>query len=204
MPWEAAAALSLGDADRELLRALARGGNTPQNVALRARIVLGAAEGRANLALARELGVSRPTVLLWRARYEEAGVTGLLKDAPRPGRKRRIGARKVEAVVNATLHKQPRDATHWSVRSMARQQGLSPATVHRIWQAHNLQPHRVERPKLSRNPDFVVKVRHRRPLPEPARQGPGAVRRREEPDPSPRAHAADPAAAPGPPGAADP
>jgi transposase len=159
MPWEAAAALPLGEADREMLSALARGGNTPQKVALRARIVLGAAEGRANFALAKELGVSRPTVILWRERYAQAGITGLLKDAPRPGRKRRIGARKVEAVVNATLHKKPRGATHWSVRSMARSQGLSPATVHRIWQAHNLQPHRVERFKLSSDPEFVRKLR---------------------------------------------
>jgi len=159
MPWDAAAALRVSEDDRELLEALVRGGKTPQKAALRARIVLGAAEGRANIALARELGVSRPTVLLWRERYAETGVAGLLKDAPRPGRKKRIGARKVEAIVNATLHKKPRDATQWSVRSMAEQQGVSPATVHRIWQAHHLQPHRVERFKLSSDPEFVRKLR---------------------------------------------
>ncbi len=159
MPWDAAAALRVSETDRELLEALVRSGKTPQKVALRARVVLGAAEGRANRALAHELGVSRPTVILWRERYGEAGVAGLLKDAPRPGRKKRIGRRKVEAIVNATLHRKPRDATQWSVRSMAEVQGVSPATVHRIWQAHNLQPHRVERFKLSTDPDFVGKLR---------------------------------------------
>jgi transposase len=107
-------------------------------------LVLRAAEGRPNHALAQELGISRPTVLLWRQRYVEGGVAGLLRDAPRPGRKKRIGPAKVEAIVNATLQTTPPDATHWSVRSLAKRQRVSPATVHRIWQAHNLQPHRVE------------------------------------------------------------
>lgn len=159
MPWDAATALRVSTEDRELLEALVRGGKTPQKTALRARIVLGAAAGAANIALARALGVSRPTVILWRARYAQAGVAGLLRDAPRPGRNKRIGPRKVEAIVNATLQQTPRAATHWSVRSMAKAQGVSPATVHRIWQAHNLQPHRVERFKLSRDPRFVEKLR---------------------------------------------
>ena len=159
MPWDAAAALPVSAPDRLMLSALARGGNTAQKVALRARIVLGAAEGRANHALAQELGVSRPTVLLWRERYAEAGVPGLLKDAPRPGRKPRISPRKVQSIVEATLGTTPRDATQWSVRTMAKAKGVSPATVHRIWQEHHLQPHRLERFKLSRDPDFVSKVR---------------------------------------------
>ena len=159
MPWDAAAALAVNAEDRELLSALAGGGNTPQKVALRARIVLGAAEGRANHALAQELGVSRPTVLLWRSRYAEAGMDGLVKDAPRPGRTPRITARKVAAIVKATLETTPADATHWSVRTMAKRQGVSPASVHRIWQEHHLQPHRIERFKLSADPEFVEKVR---------------------------------------------
>jgi transposase len=122
-------------------------------------VVLRAAEGRPNHALAKELGISRPTVLLWRQRYIEAGVAGLLKDAPRPGRKKRIGPAKVEAIVNATLQTTPADATHWSVRTVAKRQRVSPATVHRIWQAHSLQPHRVETFKLSRDPAFVRKLR---------------------------------------------
>src|SRR5215475_984504 len=157
--WEPAPALRVSREDRQWLEALVRSGQTPQRVALRARMVLGAAEGRANHALAKELRISRPTLLRWRQRYVEAGVAGLLKDAPRPGRNKRIHADKVEAIVNATLHTRPADATHWSVRTLAKRQRVSPATVHRIWQAHNLQPHRVETFKLSRDPQFVSKLR---------------------------------------------
>jgi transposase len=128
-------------------------------VALRARIVLGAAEGQSNAQLAKALGVTRPTVLLWRTRYAQVGLAGLLKDAPRPGRRKRIDARKVAVIVTATLQTTPRDATHWSGRTMARAQGVSEATVRRIWHAHGLQPHRTESFKLSRDPDFVRKLR---------------------------------------------
>jgi transposase len=157
--WKPAPALPVSRADREWLEVLVRSGKTPQRVALRAWVVLGAADGRSNHALARDLGLSRPTLLRWRQRYAEAGVAGLLKDAPRPGRKKRIRAVKVEAIVKATLQTTPPDATHWSVRTLARRHGVSPATVHRIWQAHNLQPHRVETFKLSRDPEFVSKLR---------------------------------------------
>src|SRR5262245_60691246 len=157
--WAPSPAPRVSPEDRQWLEALIRSGKTAQRVALRARMVLGAADGRANHALAKELGVSRPTLLLWRQRYVAAGVAGRLKDAPRPGRKKRIRAEKIEAVVNATLHTTPADATHWSVRTLAQRQHVSPATVHRIWQAHNLQPHRVETFKLSRDPDFVRKLR---------------------------------------------
>jgi len=136
-----------------------RGRNSPQKVALRARIVLGASEGRSNAQLAKQLGITRPTVLLWRARYAQAGLSGLLKDAPRPGRRKRIGAQRVAAIVTATLHATPPDATHWSTRRMARTQGVSEATVRRIWHAHGLQPHRTETFKLSRDPHFVRKLR---------------------------------------------
>lgn len=157
--WKPAQALSVPPSDRALLEALVRGRNTPQKVIARARIVLGAAEGQSNASLAKQLALSRPTVLLWRARYAQAGVAGLVKDAPRPGRRRRISPQKVAAIVNATLHTTPPDATHWSTRTMARGHGVSAATVQRIWRAHGLQPHRVETFKLSRDPDFVRKLR---------------------------------------------
>ena len=157
--WKPAKALRVPRQDREVLDLLARAPKTPQRVALRARIVLGAAAGRSINGLAQELGVTRPTVMLWRQRYSEAGVNGLLKDAPRPGRKKKISAKKVEAIVNATLHTKPKDATHWSTRVMARAQGVSEATVRRIWKAHGLQPHRVKTFKLSRDPEFVKKLR---------------------------------------------
>ena len=157
--WKPAEALRVPRHDRELLEQFARAPKTPQRVALRARIVLGAAAGRSVNGLAQELAVSRPTVLLWRRRYVDAGVDGLLKDAPRPGRKKRISAKKVETIVNATLRTTPKDATHWSTRTMARAQGVSEATVRRIWKAHGLQPHREKTFKLSHDPDFVKKLR---------------------------------------------
>src|SRR2546425_13341586 len=113
-----ARALRVNPNDREWLEGLVRGGKPPQRVVLRARIVLGAAAGQANHRLAKELGISRPTLLRWRQRYVEAGVVGLVKDAPRPGRRKRIRPEKVEAIVQATLHTTPRDATQWSVRSL--------------------------------------------------------------------------------------
>jgi transposase len=134
-------------------------GGTPQKVALRARIVLKAADGQANQVIARELGVSRPTVLLWRERFASAGVPGIMADAPRPGRKKALSAEKVKALVEATLHTRPPGQTHWSVREMARAQGLSRMTVQRIWRAHNLQPHRVQTFKLSWDKHFVEKLR---------------------------------------------
>src|SRR6266851_3691001 len=95
--WKPARALRLRPDDREWLEALVHGGKTPQRVVLRARIVLGAAAGQSNHGLAKALGISRPTLLRWRQRYVEAGVGGLLKDAPRPGRHKRIRPEKVEA-----------------------------------------------------------------------------------------------------------
>ena len=157
--WKSAERLSITKKDREALQKLANGRNTAQKVVLRAKIVLGAAEGLSNNALAKKLGTSRPTVLLWRGRFQHAGVDGLLRDAPRPGRRKKISDRKVEAIVNATLHTTPPAATHWSVRSMAKAQKVSPSTVHRIWRAYGLQPHRTKTFKLSRDPEFVSKLR---------------------------------------------
>ena len=144
---------------RRALERLVRLRTAEQRLVMRARIVLAAADGRANQVIARELDVSRPTVLQWRARFSQGGVDTLAHDHPRPGRPRIIDARKVDAVVKATLHSKPRAATHWSVRTMAAAQGISPATVQRIWKAHGLQPHRVETFKLSRDKRFVEKLR---------------------------------------------
>lgn len=133
--------------------------SVPQSVALRVRIVLGAAEGLANKALARQLSTSLPTVLLWRSRFQEDGLSGILEDRPRSGRPKEICAELEAELVEKTMHTTPKNATHWSVRLMAREQGVSPATVQRIWQKHHLQPHRVESFKFSTDPQFVAKVR---------------------------------------------
>ena len=157
--WVPASPLSITPAQRAILERLARGRRIAQRLTMRARIVLAAAEGLPNHRLAQALGVSRPTVLLWRARFEAQGVEGLRHDAPRPGRKPSVSAAQVKAVVDATLHTTPPTATHWSVRTMAEAQGLSRMTVQRIWQAHQLKPHLVETFKLSRDPAFVEKLR---------------------------------------------
>jgi transposase len=130
--WKPADALPLASAQRADLEALVRSGKTPQRVAARAAIVLATSDGAPVNAIAREFGVSRPTVYLWRRRFEESGVVGLLKDAPRPGRRKALTADQIAAVVDATLHTTPPDATHWSVRTMAKAQGVSHAIVHRI------------------------------------------------------------------------
>jgi transposase len=157
--WSPADALPLTRHQRAALEALVRSGKTPQRVSLRALIVLAAADGKPINAVATEFGISRPTVYLWRQRFEEAGLLGLVKDAPRAGRRPALSPTQIARVVDATLHTTPRDATHWSVRTMAKAQGISHAMVHRIWRAHGLQPHRIETFKLSRDPAFVQKLR---------------------------------------------
>ena len=159
MANHAATALQCDRNQRSRLKYLESSGGTPQKIALRARILLRAAEGRANLAIAKELGISRPTVLLWRERFARAGVPGIMADAPRPGRKKALSLEKVEVVVEATLHSRPPGQTHWSVREMAKAQGLSRMAVQRIWKQHNLQSHRLETFKLSNDKHFVAKLR---------------------------------------------
>jgi len=157
--FRAAAALSVDDNQRKRLEFLARSGKTPQKVALRARIVLQAAEGVPNNRIAAQLGVSRPTILLWRKRFLRSGVSGIMKDAKRPGCRKAISEQLVKKVVEQTLHSVPRGATHWSTRSMAKEMGISHLSVHRIWKQHGLAPHRVETFKLSKDPKFVEKLR---------------------------------------------
>jgi transposase len=152
-------ALSISKAEQNDLLDISRHRATPQSVALRARIVLGAAGGVPNKSLARQLSTTLPTVLLWRRRYENEGLGGILQDHPRPGRPKRISEEKKAAIVEATMRTKPKDATHWSIRTMAKAQGVSRATVHRLWREHRLQPHRVESFKFSADPDFVPKVR---------------------------------------------
>ena len=156
--WDVPQALAISEEQQRTLQAWISARNTPQKVVFRSRIVLLAAEGKANRRIAQELRTSRPTVILWRQRFAESGPTALTEDAPGRGRKPRISSAKVQQIVEATLHTKPQAATHWSVRSMAEMQGVSPATVQRIWDAHGLEPHRARGFKLSHDKRFVEKL----------------------------------------------
>ncbi|MHB8491735.1 MAG: IS630 family transposase [Solirubrobacteraceae bacterium] len=154
----AAAQIAVGDEDRLVLQRWAAAQKTPQSVALRARIVLLAQEGHSNSAIARNLGVSRPTVIMWRERFQAGGPQALTEVKAGRGRKRTITAQKVKEIVKATTQTTPTAETHWSCRSMAKAQGVSAATVQRIWDAHCLKPHRVRSFKLSGDPLFTEKL----------------------------------------------
>lgn len=150
--------LELSKAEQHELQRLERRRTSAQALALRARIVLACAEGWSNTEVARRCRVTRPTVGKWRQRYVERRIDGLL-DEPRPGHPRTVSDEDVERVLVMTLESQPKDATHWSTRSMAKASGLSQSTVSRIWRAFSLQPHRSESFKLSTDPLFIEKVR---------------------------------------------
>jgi len=152
------ALLTLEDRDRETLNRWTRRPKTAQALAQRARIVLAAADGRPNEAIAAELSITAHTVGKWRRRFAERGPDGLL-DEPRPGAPRTVDDDRVEAVVVKTLEQKPTDATHWSTRSMARAMGLSQSSISRIWRAFGLQPQRATSFKLSTDPLFIEKVR---------------------------------------------
>src|SRR5215210_2043870 len=153
-----AVAITLTDEERGQLEQWSRRRTTSQALAVRSRIVLAAAEGQSNQAIAEKVRVSRPTVTRWRRRFAEARLNGLL-DEPRPGRPRTVSDAQVEELITTTLEATPKNATHWSTRSMAAHLGLSQSTVSRVWRAFGLQPHRVESWKLSKDPLFVDKVR---------------------------------------------
>jgi transposase len=154
MGWGAAVRIELKDAERSELQARARRRKIARADAMRAEIVLLAADGMTNLAIAERLGITRVTVAMWRRRFAAKRLDGLV-DEPRPGAPRKIGDEKIAEVVTTTLETMPATATHWSTRSMARATGVSISTVHRIWRAFSLQPHRSETFKLSTDPLFV-------------------------------------------------
>ena len=158
MPVPVAAAIELTDDERARLEAWARRRTSAQGLAQRSRIVLAAAEGLRNTEIAQRIGVTRPMVTKWRNRFAEHRLDGL-SDEPRPGRPRTITDEQVEEVIVRTLETTPKDATHWSTRSMAAEVGLTQNAVLRIWQAFALQPHRQQTWKLSKDPLFVDKVR---------------------------------------------
>jgi len=145
------------DHQEQLERWLAALG-TPQQVALRCRIVLGVAAGKAEVVVAAENCVNRKTVRLWRARFLAQGLQGLWEIAPGRGRKAIYDSTRIKTVIDATLQSKPRGSTQWSCRTMAQAQGISKSTVNNIWRSHNIKPHRTETFKLSRDPRFLEKL----------------------------------------------
>jgi transposase len=156
--WQPTKPLPMSAEQQKTLEAWIQAATTAQRIVLRSRICLLAAEGKSNNSIAVQLSVTRPTVLLWRNRFAEQGPTGLAEDAPHGRSSRRTKDKVIKAIVEATLHTTPPDATHWSTRTMAAKFGVSNATVCRIWDAHGLQPHRVETFKLSKDKRFVEKL----------------------------------------------
>jgi transposase len=148
----------LSDTDRQKLEQWTAAHGTPQQVALRCRIVLSAAAGESDVTIAKQLSVNRNTVILWRKRFDNEGLDALWDIAPGRGRKPTYAIDKVAAIVDATLQSKPEGMTHWSCRTMAQSQGVSKSTVNNIWRAHNLQPHRTKTFKLSRDPKFLEKM----------------------------------------------
>lgn len=126
------------------LKKIVSGRNTAQKVVMRARIILLTNEGKSKTAISKILNISRPTIDLWLQRYTDQGVAGLLKDLTRPGRKPQIDAVKEKEIVDTTLHTKPNGATHWSTRTLAKEQGVSKMTVQRIWKKYNIKPHLVK------------------------------------------------------------
>ncbi len=153
-----ATSCELSAAEQQQLRHWVAAQGTPQQVALRCRIVLAAAEGQSDLAIARRFSINRKTVMLWRKRFADQRLDALWEIAPGRGRNPTYAIEKIAAIVEATLQTKPAGMTHWSCRTMAKSQGVSKSTINMIWQAHNLKPHRVETFKLSRDPRFLEKL----------------------------------------------
>jgi transposase len=124
----------------------------------RAKIVLLAAEGKQNREIARLCGITRRTAGLWRRRFIEKRIAGILKDAPRTGRKRRINEEVIREIVRKTTQETPVGRTHWSTRSLAKAMGLSPSTIGRVWRSHGLKPHLSRTFKVSQDPKFLEKL----------------------------------------------
>jgi transposase len=143
--------------EREQIEKYARGKNFPMRLVQRARIIKMSSEGVYNHEIAKRLGLSRPTVQLWRERFLAMRLAGLEKDAPRIGRYPKLSKKKIDEIVRATLHTTPTDVAHWSVRSMAKAQGVSKDMVQRIWKQYNLKPHLINTFKLSRGKAFREK-----------------------------------------------
>jgi transposase len=149
---------TLSTADQQKLERWVAAHGTPQQVAVRCRIVLATATGASDVSVSKRLAVNRNTVILWRKRFAAEGLDGLWDIAAGRGRKPIYSIDKIAAIVEATLQTKPSGMTYWSCRTMAESQGVSKSTVNNIWRAHKLQPHRTKTFKLSRDPKFLEKM----------------------------------------------
>ena len=152
--------LCVSSADLDRLRALVRDGNAPQKHVWRARIVLLSAEGGGTSAIMRETSKSKTCVWRWQERFASEGFEGLLRDKTRPSRIAKLDLSIAERIVALTMEQPPGETTHWTGAAMAEAAGVSVSSVQRIWRAHGLQPHRIRQFKLSKDPDFVDKLRN--------------------------------------------
>jgi len=151
-------ALSLSDSDQQQLEQWASAFGTPQQIVLRCRIVLAAASGQSDNAIASQLEVNRHTVRLWRNRFRQQGLQSLWEIASGRGRKPSYGGEKIQQIIDTTLQSKPKGRTQWSCRLLARHLGVSKSTVNNVWRSHNLKPHRVKTFKLARDPHFLQKL----------------------------------------------
>jgi transposase len=157
MPLSTSALVVTEDQEKQVGQWLAALG-TPQQVALRCRIILAAGRGESETDIASQFGVNRKTVRLWKERFVSQGLKGLWEIAPGRGRKAIYGPEQIKAVIDATLQSKPNGNSHWSCRLMAASQGMSKSTVSNLWNSHNIKPHRTKTFKLSRDPKFLEKL----------------------------------------------
>jgi transposase len=157
MPRWATPLTLLEDQQNQIRQWLAAMG-TPQQVALRCRIVLAVARGESEAAVASALQINRKTVRLWRERFAAEGLKSLWEIAPGRGRKATYSPDRIKAVLDATLQSKPKGQTHWSCRLMAASQGLSKSTISNLWKSHNIKPHRTKTIHPSRAPTFLEKL----------------------------------------------
>lgn len=148
----------LSNEQRGQLQAFARSRSLPLRVVQRSQIVLLAADGKQDLEIAEAMNITRQKAGRWRKRFVRLGIPGIQKDAPRPGRTKKVSAAKTQTIVRKTTQEKPDNATHWSTRTMARAVGLSPSTIGRIWKTHGLKPHRIKTFKLSNDKHFIEKL----------------------------------------------
>lgn len=154
----AQSSIALSDDDRQQIERWIGAMGTPQQVVVRCRIVLAAAAGRAETAIAAELKLNRNTVRLWKQRFASGGISSLWEIAPGRGRKPAYTAEQVKSLIATTLQSKPEGSTHWSCRLMAAKSGMSKSTVNNVWRSHNLKPHLTKTFKLSRDPKFLEKL----------------------------------------------